>query len=94
MYTSEALLRADTSLLLHIIPVGCGLRGVRSTYTDVHVDASSSRAVVTAMVTLPATALMCGTTPSGQAPGVGPLRMRMTLVGPPASARIADQQRV
>ena len=94
VYTSATLLRADTSLLLRIVPVGCGLHGVRTTYADVRVAAAGARTVVTAEVSLPATDLICGTTPSGRAPAVGPLRLRTILQGPPATARIVDQQRV
>ncbi len=93
VYASAALLQADTALLLRIVPTGCGLHGVRTTYQGVQVTVGAGRVIVTAAATLPTTALVCSGSTRGQAAGVGPTRMRLTLVGPAASARIARQER-
>ena len=93
VYSSPTLLQADTALLLRIVPAGCGLPGVRSHYRDLRVATARGRTVVTARVSLPATTLRCAGVPSGRAPAVGPMILRLTLAGPPASARIADERR-
>ena len=92
VYASAALLQADTAALLRIVPSGCGLRGVRTTYHDVRVTEGADRAVVTAQAVLPPSTLLCAGAARGEAAGVGPTAMRVVLVGPPSSARIAEQQ--
>ncbi|WP_375483551.1 protein kinase [uncultured Jatrophihabitans sp.] len=92
VYAAPSLLRADSALLMRIVPSGCGLRGVRTAYRDVRVTTSGGRAVVTASAALPASTLVCDGVVRGRAPAVVPTRIRMTLAGPVASARIVDQR--
>ena len=94
VYASSSLLRADTALLLRIVPTGCGLRGVRTTYRDVQVTEGADRAVVTVRASLPASTLSCSGTAGGRAAGVRPVHLQLTLVGPATVARIAEQRQL
>ncbi|WP_375498354.1 serine/threonine-protein kinase [uncultured Jatrophihabitans sp.] len=93
VYASAALLQADTALLLRIVPPGCGLRGVRTTYQQIRITEGADRVVVSAQAALTASTLVCSGTIRGRAADVGPTSMRLTLVGPRPTARIADQRR-
>jgi hypothetical protein len=92
VYAPGALLRADAALLAKIVPVGCGLSGVRTTYSAVRADAHGSRIVLRTVATLPATHLMCSGRPRGRAPGTGPTRLQVELVSTSAGLRIAAER--
>jgi hypothetical protein len=80
VYVSGPLLNQDVALLKHIVPAGCGLIGVHTTYDDIRVTGQNT-AGVSAVVsaTLSDSLLSCGGTRKGRAPGAGPSALHVTL---------------
>jgi hypothetical protein len=89
VYVPGPLRRADASLLLRLVPAGCGLQGVRTAYSAVRVTSSGSRTVITATARLPVTRLTCHGRLRATARGTGPTTLRLELVRTGAGRRIA-----
>jgi hypothetical protein len=80
VYVPGPLLREDKALLLRLVPAGCGLTGVRTTYDDVQLTArTTDTATVKVSVTLSDSLLSCRGTPKGRAPGSGPSTLHIGL---------------
>ena len=95
VYASSQLLARDRAQLLAIVPPGCELKGVSTRYSHVVVTSRSARGMtLRANATLPPSRLVCGGTPSGRAPGLGPARLQVRIVRLGAQYRIADQRRI
>ncbi|MCL2781574.1 MAG: hypothetical protein FWD74_08860 [Actinomycetia bacterium] len=80
VYAPGPLLGQDTALLARLVPSGCGLVGMRTTYSQVEAtpgEADTSRVTVTAV--LAPSALICAGAQSGTAEGAGPTRLRIDL---------------
>jgi hypothetical protein len=80
VYRSATLLARDRATLDALVPPGCGLRGARTSYRDLHViraDRTSLTLTVTAR--LAPSNLVCGGTAAGQAAGTPPTRLAVTL---------------
>jgi hypothetical protein len=92
MYVPGPLLTADAALLTRIVPPGCGLTGVRTTYSALRVAPRGPGAVITATARLTPSRLLCAGRSHGTAAGAGPARLRVELVRTAAGLRIAAQQ--
>jgi hypothetical protein len=92
VYVPGPLLAQDATLLERIVPEGCGLVGVHTSYVSVHASASPQRLVLTAKATLAASTLTCGAVRSGVAAGAGPTAMRIELARHDDDYRIVSQQ--
>ncbi|MDT4891839.1 MAG: eukaryotic-like serine/threonine-protein kinase [Pseudonocardiales bacterium] len=80
VYPSGALLTQDTTLLEKLVPTGCGLQGVKTTYSDVTVASRSPESVVVAATaTLAQSVLVCDGAATARAPGAGPSPLHITL---------------
>jgi hypothetical protein len=80
VYVPGPLLNQDAALVRHVVPAGCRLTGVHTSYDDIRVTGHSAdrvRAVVSA--TLADSLLSCGGTPKGRAPGSGPATLHIAL---------------
>lgn len=86
VYASPALLARDRAMLLSIVPAGCGLRGVRTTFGALAVSPGLRVRTTTALA--PST-LVCGGTRSGTAAGRGPRPVTVELVRSGGGYRIA-----
>jgi hypothetical protein len=91
VYVPGPLLQADTALLRRLVPKGCGLTGVRTTYSHVFARSTGGRATVQATARLPPTQLVCGGRPRATVPGAGPTRLRLELTTTADGIRIARQ---
>lgn len=81
IYPSGPLLAQDTALLQKLVPVGCGLIGVHTSYRAVHVlSRRPGQTIVQATAELAASALVCAGNPVAKADSSGPARLRITLV--------------
>jgi eukaryotic-like serine/threonine-protein kinase len=94
VYSSPALVAADTKLLETIIPPGCRLVGVRTRYSDVQVTQRDDRAVVLADATLTPSRLRCPGRPDRIAPGAGPTPLRFELRHDKQGVRIVAERSV
>jgi eukaryotic-like serine/threonine-protein kinase len=94
VYVPGPLLTKDSALLLQIVPAGCELVGVRTTYSALQVIPASGRLVLAATVTLAPSTLTCHAAVMGRAAGEAPTRLRIELVPAADGYRIASQQRV
>jgi eukaryotic-like serine/threonine-protein kinase len=92
VYLPGGLLAADAALLARLVPVGCGLSGVRTRYSQVHATTSGGHVVLTATAVLSSSQLVCGGQRRAIAPGAGPTRLRLELARTPNGLRIADQR--
>jgi hypothetical protein len=92
VYVAGPLRMADTAMVQRTVSRGCGLVGVRTTYTGIRIATSGTRVVVTATATLPTSRLVCGATARGTARGAGPTPLRIELVRTMAGVRIATQR--
>ena len=80
VYLPGPLLQADTALLLRLVPPGCGLAGVRNSYSGVRpVTRHAADVVVHAEVALRPSQLRCGGTVRASAPGSPPAALTLTL---------------
>jgi hypothetical protein len=81
VYASPALLARDRALLLAIVPPGCGLVGVRTTYSDLRVgSATESTVSVLGRASVAASRLMCGGTAAGRAAATPEEPVRIGLI--------------
>jgi hypothetical protein len=92
VYSAPALASADVAQLRRLVPPGCLLPGVRSTYRDVTVHPSGDRASVQVAATLPPTELHCHGKVRATLPGAGPTRLELVLLRTRAGVRIAEQR--
>ena len=92
VYLPGALLRADTALLMRLVPTGCGLTGARTRYAGLQVSHREGRIAVTASATLAASRLVCHGQVRAAAPRAGPATLRLELAPTAAGLRIAGQQ--
>jgi len=92
VYASPALAATDVGQLHRLVPTGCGLRGVRTTYRALRVAVGRDRATFVVSAVLDASQLVCGGQVRATLPGAGPTRLRIVLVGPPARPRIVRQE--
>ena len=90
VYLPGPLLTADTATLRRIVPAGCGLSGVRTTYRALKVARHGEHLTVTATATLSASRLICAGRVTGTAPGTGPVRLRVILAPTASGLRIAE----
>ncbi len=90
VYVPGPLLAADAALLRRIVPAGCGLSGVRTSYRGVHAAVHGAHVTVTATATLASSRLVCDGQVSGTAPGTGPDRLRVVLARTASGLRIAE----
>jgi hypothetical protein len=93
VYASPVLLRRDRDQLERIVPAGCGLRGVRTSFAALRVTAASTgRVAVQAQSALRPSLLVCGAAPTARAPGTAAAPVRIELVEHDGRYRIADQR--
>src|SRR5262249_55354834 len=94
VYASATLLARDRAQLLAIVPSGCGLHGVRTTFTPVSVAHRSPTAMtVRARMAITPSRLVCDGTVSGTAPGSRGAVVLLRLVRQGTGYRIAGQRR-
>ena len=91
VYASAALLARDRALLLAIVPPGCGLHGLHTSFGTVRVLRSEAPLRVRAVVAVQPSALVCGGRPAGRAHGARPVTMALELVHTIAGYRIAAE---
>jgi hypothetical protein len=90
VYIPGPLLRQDTALLERIVPNGCRLVGVHTTYDLVRVAARrGSRVQAAVRATLNESVLVCGATATGRASGSGPSSLHIALAPHGSSYLIA-----
>lgn len=93
VYEPGALLDEDTASLQRIVPSGCGLEGVHTTYAQVKVTGHHGDEVdVSARATLSTSVLYCNGVAKAQAPGSGPTALNIVLVKSGASYLIRSVQ--
>ena len=81
VYPTGALLNSDTRLLEQLVPAGCGLQGVQTTYGQVRVAGQGDgTVVVTANAALHESYLVCDGKITAKAPGTPAQALRITLV--------------
>jgi len=92
LYASPELQARDAAMIAGLVPVDCGLFGVRTTYRDVRqVRSAADSVVVRATASLAASTLECGSATSGSAAGLPPTPMEITLVRTSAGLRVSKQ---
>lgn len=80
VYEPGALLDEDTAALQRIVPDGCGLEGVHTTYTNVKIGSQTASTLnLTATATLAQSVLFCNGVAKAKAPGAGPSAVHITL---------------
>ena len=95
VYASPSLLARDAALLTSIVPPGCGLRGVRTSYAHVQITGRDGAALLVRVdATLAPSTLVCAGTASGVAPGTGPATLRIELTPRSGGYLIAAQVRL
>jgi hypothetical protein len=95
VYSGATLRRQDAATLRRLVPAGCALTGLHSTYSRARVTSQEpARAEVTVLARLPRTELVCGSRPAIVLPGAGPSWLRVTLVRTAVGIRIAAQSAV
>lgn len=94
VYSSAALLAADTQQLYRSVPAGCGLTGVRADYRQLSLaEGGGPRSVlVTATASLPAAILSCRQAVRGRTRPTGPLRLRLLLADAGHGWRIVSER--
>jgi eukaryotic-like serine/threonine-protein kinase len=92
VYVGGPLLAQDTTLLRRVVPAGCRLIGVHTTYSVMRVSSVADRLVLAVTATLAPSTLRCHDRASGSAAGETPTRLRIELVRQPDGYRIASQQ--
>lgn len=94
VYVAGPLLAQDSALLLRVVPAGCELVGVRTSYSAVQVTPAVGRLVLAATATLAPSTLTCHAAVAGRAAGEPPTRLRIELVPTAGGYRIASQRKV
>jgi hypothetical protein len=94
VYVNGPLLGADIALLERVVPAGCRLIGVHTTYSAMRVSTVANRLVLAVTATLAPSTLSCHDHVSGGAAGEKPTRLRIELVHRADGYRIASQQRL
>ncbi len=94
VYVDGPLLVKDTTLLQRLVPAGCGLVGVHTSYSAVQVSVVRDRLVVATTATLARSTLTCHDVAWGAAAGEEPTRLRIELVHRADGYRIASQQKL
>lgn len=90
VYAPGPLLQRDRTQLTSLVPVGCGLDGVRTNYRDQSVlSRTSATVVLTARIALPATTLHCATGGQRTAAAQPATAVRITLQHTADGYRIA-----
>ncbi|MGI8680142.1 MAG: serine/threonine-protein kinase [Jatrophihabitans sp.] len=92
VYVAGPLLRADTALLLRMVPPGCRLVGVRTSYEQPKVDVTGGGATVSTRARLAPSTLQCPDQPVRSAGAVGPAHLTLQLATTPQGRRITAQQ--
>ncbi|HEY7045690.1 MAG TPA: protein kinase, partial [Jatrophihabitantaceae bacterium] len=93
VYVAGPLLAQDTALLRRVVPPGCGLVGVHTSYSAVQASASAGdRLVLNATASLAPSTLSCPGAAAASGAGEGPTRLRIELVRQADGYRIASQQ--
>ena len=94
VYVAGPLLDQDTTLLRRVVPNGCQLVGVHTTYSSVQASMVDDRLVLATVATLAPSTLTCTAGRSGRAAGERPTRLRIELVQHGDGYRIASQQKL
>jgi hypothetical protein len=94
VYVPGPLLIQDSALLRRAVPAGCGLIGVRTTYSALRVVPAKDRLVLAATATLAPSTLTCHAAVAGRAAGEPPTRLRIEVVPAADGYRIASQQKI
>jgi hypothetical protein len=80
VYDSADLERADAAMLARLVPVGCALFGLNTSFSDISVLAYSPRSMtVQASTALSPTTLVCAGAVTGRSAASGPRRMVVVL---------------
>jgi eukaryotic-like serine/threonine-protein kinase len=81
VYVPGTLLDQDTALLKRLVPSGCGLQNVHTTYSQVKVTSTKGDQVeLSARATLSGSVLICGGVAKAEAAGSGPTALTIVLV--------------
>lgn len=81
VYSPGQLRSQDTSMIIKIVPDGCGLVGVHTDYTDVAVTGRArAQVVLHVRAVLRPSTLECAGTPAATAPGAPPTNLTLVLV--------------
>ncbi|HEY8301506.1 MAG TPA: protein kinase [Jatrophihabitans sp.] len=92
VYASPLLLARDRATLLRIVPPGCGLTGLHTSFGEVHTRRLGSRVRVQARVAVRAATLVCRGTPAARAAPVPVVPMRIVLRRTVAGYRIVAER--
>jgi len=92
VYASPSLAATDVGQLRRLVPAGCGLRGVRTSYRALRISGGPDRATLVVAATLAPSQLVCNGQVRATLPGAGPTRLRIVVVGPPGRPRIVRQE--
>jgi hypothetical protein len=80
VYVPGPLLSQDTALLEHLVPAGCGLVGVHTSYRHVRTTARERGQIEAAVsATMADSSLTCSGSASRRAPGYGPAELHIVL---------------
>jgi hypothetical protein len=81
VYVPGTLLDQDTALLKRLVPSGCGLQNVHTTYTQVKVTSTKGDQIeLSVRATLSGSVLICGGVAKAEAAGSGPTALTIVLV--------------
>lgn len=94
VYGSPRLLRADQEMLASLVPAGCRLSGLHTSYRDVEAVAQGAITVVTAVAVVGPSQLRCRGRPPVAVPAAAPTALRIRLVRTRDGPRIAAERRV
>lgn len=94
VYRSAVLLEQDAELVRRLVPPGCGLFGLRTSFREVTVASSAgARIEVRAQVTLAPSALVCRGRTQARTPALGPTTLHIVLMRDRDGYHIAGQRR-
>jgi serine/threonine protein kinase len=95
VYGSPLLFEQDNALLLRLVPTGCGLTGLHTTFGNLSVTGRSPTSVsVRVDATLGPSALICHGAATGEAPGAGSVTLHIELARSALGYRIAAENRL